>query len=28
VFEPDGKGGAKLIVRVKSDEWNGLQATH
>jgi len=28
VFEPDGKGGHKLIVRVKSDEWNGLQATH
>ena len=29
VFEPDGKGGYKLIVRVKSDEWNGLfQATH
>jgi len=24
VFEPDGKGGYKLIARVKSDEWNGL----
>jgi phosphohistidine phosphatase SixA len=29
VFEPDGKGAYKLIVRVKSDEWNGLmQAAH
>jgi len=29
VFEPDGKGGYKLVVRVKSDEWNALvQATH
>jgi len=24
VFEPEGKGGYKLIARVKSDEWNGL----
>jgi phosphohistidine phosphatase SixA len=24
VFEPDGKGGYKLVARVKSDEWNGL----
>jgi broad specificity phosphatase PhoE len=29
VFQSNGKGGYKLIVRVKSDEWNGLlQATH
>lgn len=29
VFQPDGKGGYKLIVRVKSDEWNALvQAAH
>lgn len=29
VFEPDGKGGYKLIVRIKSDEWSGLlPATH
>ena len=29
VFEPDGKGGYKLIVRVRADEWNGLtQAEH
>jgi broad specificity phosphatase PhoE len=24
VFQPDGKGSYKLIVRVKSDEWNAL----
>jgi phosphohistidine phosphatase SixA len=26
VFEPDGKGGYKFIVRVRADEWNGLAA--
>jgi len=24
VFEPDGKGGFKFIVRIRADEWNGL----
>jgi broad specificity phosphatase PhoE len=29
VFEPDGKGGYKFIVRIRADEWNGLaQAEH
>jgi phosphohistidine phosphatase SixA len=29
VFEPDGKGGYNLVVRVKADEWAGVtQATH
>ncbi len=29
VFEPDGKGGYKFIVRVRADEWSGLpQAEH
>ncbi len=29
VFEPDGKGGYKLVVRVPSNDWNGLvQAAH
>ena len=29
VFEPDGKGGTKLIVRIRADEWSGLaQAEH
>jgi phosphohistidine phosphatase SixA len=29
VFEPDVKGGYKLIVRIKADEWSGLvQAEH
>lgn len=29
VFEPDGKVGAKFIVRIRADEWNALpQAEH
>jgi broad specificity phosphatase PhoE len=24
IFEPDGKGGYKLVVRVRSSDWNGL----
>jgi phosphohistidine phosphatase SixA len=29
VFEPDGKGGYKLVVRIRADEWSGLlQSQH
>jgi len=29
VFQPDGKGGYKFIVRIRADEWSGLpQAEH